>query len=122
MTKNENWVEIIFSTLSFDYNSTIINTEFANIDLNEIDIYINDVLIKAEKNYNLYGVPIIYHFNKNSKYNVKVNIKKPLTTMNYLFVNCRDMKSISFWPGFDSSQVTSMEHMLHINIQSIDMK
>lgn len=43
--------------------------------------------------------------------------------MEKFFINNRYVVSVSFLPGFDSSQVTSMESMFASSyIQSIDMK
>ena len=43
--------------------------------------------------------------------------------MTWLFSNNHNIVSVNFLEGFDSSQVTSMEHMFGAsNIQSIDMR
>ena len=48
---------------------------------------------------------------------------KTLITMTWLFTNNLDIVSATFLPGFDSSQVTSMENMfVSTNIQYLDMR
>jgi surface protein len=52
-----------------------------------------------------------------------MNIKKTLKTMQGMFVNLKNIKSIKFLPGFDSSQVTNMNLMYAVTLfDSIDMK
>ena len=65
----------------------------------------------------------IKHYLDIGFHNVKINIKKTLTSMAHLFDFCYYIKSVKFLPGFDSSKVTSMREMFYNTyIETIDMK
>ena len=120
--KIENWIEIIHNYSTGYLDDHIINVEFADIQINEMDIYINDTLVNVEILNEYSAHPARYPFKKGI-YKIKINIKKVLTSMEWLFTNCYGIKSLSFLPGFDSSKVTSMRLMFSCtHIEYLDMK
>ena len=121
-SKPGNWINMLMD-VDLDWNgglATILYNYYAKIKLNEIDVYINGT--KSEVTVD--NREIKYKFNKGGIYFLEINIKKVLTSMEWLF-NCNAFYicSVSFLPGFDCSKVTSMEYMfVNSNIESIDMK
>ena len=119
-TKIGNWIKV-FMDVDMDWNNgltTILYNYETKIQSSEIEVYINGtytpVTIDDRK--------ISYKFNKGGIYVLDINIKKALTSMEWLF-NSDHIYSVSFLPGFDCSKVTSMEDMfVNSNIESIDMK
>ena len=116
-----NWIDTIFKITDIKYSIRLLSTIRNNIDVKDVDIYINGTLIKPNKTTSI-DPQLTYLFTKTGFYNVKFNIKKTLTTMDFLFWNNENIVSAKFLPGFDSSQVTSMESMfMSSNIHSLDM-
>ena len=119
----ENWIEMEYNVTDSSTKSQLMNTLYTNIQLNEIDLYINDSIVSLTKDSSTWDKPIFYKFDKNGLYKIKMNIKKTLNSMAWMFTNLGRIKSIKFLPGFDSSKVTSMEDMFACTlIESIDMK
>ena len=117
-----NWIDTIFKITETQYPTRLLCCNKNNLDINDVDVYINGTLVKVNKSSSV-DPQLTYKFKKTGIYNIKFNIKKTLTTMTWLFTNNHDIVSVNFLPGFDSSQVTSMEHMFgSSNIQSIDMR
>ena len=121
--KYENWIEVTYDfnlVYGDDYN--LINKMYTGIQLSEIEAYVNDSSIQLQTS-NMYGNPICHYFNKKGVYTVKMNIKKTLTSMKYMFDSLFSIKTVKFLKGFDSSQVTTMVGMFdNTNIKSIDMQ
>ena len=117
-----NWIYTVFKITDISYPITLLSTFKVNLNLTDVDVYINGNLTKVNKS-NGFDSPLTYKFNKRGTYNIKFNIKKTLTSMEWLFSNNHYLVSVAFPKGFDSSQVTSMENMfVATNIQSLDMK
>ena len=115
-----NWIDATFKITDISYPTRLLGAY--KINETDVDIYVNGMRIKPEKS-SAVDPQLTYKFSKAGTYNVKYHFKKTLTTMERLFINNRDVVSVSFLPGFDSSQVTSMENMFTSSyIQSIDMK
>ena len=115
-----NWIKILMNVDNSWNNGLahILDNSRAKIKSDEIEVYINGTNTQVNVGMDC----ISYKFNKSGIYALDVNIKKILTSMEWLF-NSNFIFSVSFMPGFDSSQVTSMENMfINSNIESIDMK
>ena len=113
-----NWIYTVFKITDISYPITLLSTFKVNLNLTDVDVYINGNLTKVNKS-NGFDSPLTYKFNKRGTYNIKFNIKKTLTSMEWLFSNNHYLVSVAFPKGFDSSQVTSMENMfVATNIQS----
>ena len=116
-----NWIDTIFKITDTRYSTRLLCTQKNNLNENDVDIYINGTLIKPNKTSSV-DPQLTYTFKKAGFYNIKYNIKKTLTTMEWLFANNGNIVSAKFLPGFDSSQVTSMENMfISSNIRALDM-
>ena len=119
----ENWIEMEYNVTDYSKPSQIMNTLYTNIELNEIDLYYKDTIVSLTKDSTQWDKPIFYKFDKNGLFKLKINIKKTLTSMAWMFTNLQRIKSIKFLPGFDSSKVTRMDHMFACSlIEYIDMK
>ena len=115
-----NWMDATFKITDISYPTRLLGAY--KINETDVDIYLNGIRIKPEKS-SAVDPQLTYKFSKAGTYNVKYHFKKTLTTMERFFINNKDVVSVSFLPGFDSSQVTSMENMFTSSyIQSIDMK
>ena len=115
-----NWIDSIFKITDISYTIGLLGAY--KINESDVDIYVNGTLIQPGKNPS-FDPQLTYKFSKAGTYNIKYHFKKTLTTMEKFFINNRYVVSVSFLPGFDSSQVTSMESMFASSyIQSIDMK
>ena len=119
--KPGNWIRILMD-VDYSWNNglaTILYTGDTNIELNELDVYVNGTLVQVTKSSNR----IEYKFNKGGIYVLELNIKIILTSMEWLFSYSDFIYSISFLPGFDSTKVTSMSYtFVNLNVESIDMK
>ena len=119
-TKTGNWIKLLMD-VDMDWKNgltTILYNYRPKIQLNEIEVYINGTYTQVT----IDDREISYKFNKGGIYVLEINIKKALTSMEWLF-NSDHIYSVSFLPGFDCSKVTSMENMfVNSNIESIDMK
>lgn len=115
---NGNWIEIIAKNQGELID--IINFYYIGISVDDIDLYINDKLTP----FNFENKKIKIRYGNYENFNVKLNIKKKLTSMEGLFDWCHSVKSVTFLPGFDSTQVTSMRRMFYDaeEIEIIDMK
>ena len=119
----ENWIEMEYNVTNFAQKSQLMNTLYTNIQLNEIDLYINNSIVALTQDLSTWDKPIFYKFNRNGVYKIKMNIKKTLYSMAWMFTNLGRIKSIRFLSGFDSSKVTSMDNIFACTlIESIDMK
>ena len=118
--KEGNWIRT-WLDIDYDWNNgyeTILYNSKTGIKQNEIEVYINGS--KTEVSFD--NTRIRYKFNKGGIYVLDINIKKTLTSMEWMFDTDHTF-SVSFLPGFDISKVTSMEYMfINRNIESIDMK
>ena len=116
---NGNWIE-----LTAEYQGQlvdIINFYYIDIKPNDIDLYIDNKQYQVSFN----NKRIQYQFaaNYHIRHNIKINIKKQIKSMESLFDFCCIIKSVTFLPGFDASQVTSMRRMFYNTyIETIDMK
>ena len=120
--KKGNWIDTIFKITETQYTTSLLGLNGNGLEIDDVDVYINGTLVQVNKSSPI-DPQLIYKFNKTGIYNIKFNIKKTLTTMTWLFSNNHNIVSVNFLEGFDSSQVTSMEHMFGAsNIQSIDMR
>ena len=119
--KTGNWMEINYNITYNRGNCSILNTIYTNIELNEIDVYINNSLIPLYKDYTYYKEIYFQCWDRGSKI-LRINIKKTLTTMNWLFANLDFIKSIKILPGFDSSKVTDMGFMCTTSTLNYDLK
>ena len=108
--KTGNWMEINYNITYTINRCNLLNTIYTNIELNEIDVYINNSIIPLNKDYTGYKEIYFQCWNKGSKI-LRINIKKTLTRMTWLFGNINLIRSIKFLPGFDSSKVTDMSVM-----------
>ena len=120
--KVNNWIDTIFrlNDITYDINLISLNND---LTINDIDVYIEGKLTPVKFNGASFDPQLKYHFNKTGVYNIKFNIKKKLTTMKWLFANNHNLVAVKFLPGFDSSEVTSMEKMfVSTNIQYLDMR
>ena len=119
-TKPGNWIKILMD-VDYSWNNgraTILYNSYSKINSDEIEVYINGTKTEVSINKG----DIYYIFDKSGIYALDINIKKSLTSMEWLF-NSDFIFSVSFLPGFDCSKVTSMEYMfVNSNIESIDMK
>ena len=115
---NGNWIEIIAENRG--EITDVLNFYYIDISTKDIDLYIDDKLTSFSFN----NKKIKIKFGDYKRHNVKLNIKKKLTSMEGLFDWCHCVKSVTFLPGFDSTQVTSMSHMFDDaeEIENIDMK
>ena len=121
--ENGNWIEMEYNVVNPTSNNQLMNTFYTNINLNELDVYLNNSLISLTKDSGQWDKPIYFKVNENGLYTFKINIKKTLYSMEWMFTNLVYIKSIKFLPGFDSSKVTSMEMMFSCTqIEHIDMK
>ena len=119
----ENWIEMEYNVTDYNIKSKIMNTLYTNIQLNELDLYINNSIVPITKEFDSWDKSIFYKFEKNGIYTIKMNIKKTLYSMAWMFTNLRGIKSIKFLRGFDSSKVTSMNEMFaYTSIEYINMK
>ena len=120
----ENWIEMEYNVTDPSTKNKIMNTRYTKIQLNELDLYVNNSLVSLlEIESSNSDKPLTYKFDKKGIYKIKMNIKKTLKTMQGMFVNLKNIKSIKFLPGFDSSQVTNMNLMYAVTLfDSIDMK
>ena len=109
--KYNNWIEIVYNITDYNKKSQLMNTLYTYINLNEIEMYINNTYIYLTKDPNPWDKPIYHKFDKNGVYTIKMNIKKNLTSMAWMFTNLHQIVSISFLPGFDASKVTSVSDM-----------
>ena len=117
-----NWIEIEYNVTNCSTKNQIMNTLYTGIELNEIDMYINNSIVPLTKE-NDWDKGIFCQFEKNGVYKIKINIKKTLYSMSWMFTNLRKIKSIKFLPGFDSSKVTSMNNMFAFtSVETIDVK
>ena len=117
-----NWIYTVFKITDISYPVGLLSTFKANLNLTDVDVYINGNLTRVNIS-NGFDRALTYKFDKRGTYNIKFNIKKTLTSMQWLFSNNHYLVSVSFAKGFDSSQVTSMENMfVATRIQSLDMK
>ena len=120
--KKGNWIDTIFKITETQYTTSLLGLNGNGLEIDDVDVYINGTLVQFNKSSPI-DPQLKYKFNKTGIYNIKFNIKKTLTTMTWLFSNNHNIVSVNFLEGFDSSQVTSMEHMFGAsNIQSIDMR
>ena len=108
--KTGNWMEINYNIGYSSQRCSLLNTIFTNIELEEIDVYTNDSKIILSKDYTYYKEIYFQCWEKGAKL-LRINIKKTLTTMDWLFANLGNLESIKFLPGFDSSKVTYMGSM-----------
>ena len=104
---NGNWISL--SVIRYGEWFELLNLNYIDITPNDIDLYINDKLIPLD----LTSKIISYNFDYGKTDNIKINIKKTLTSMESLFDYCYIITSVSFLPGFDSSKVTSMRRMYY---------
>ena len=119
----ENWIEIEYNVTKSKENCQLMNTLYTNIELNQIDLFINNSIIPLTKSSDTWDKPIFFKYEKIGMHKLRLNIKKTLNSMAWMFTNLGYIKSIKFLPGFDSSKVTSMEYMFSCTlIQYIDMK
>jgi surface protein len=120
--KVNNWIDTIFRITDTRYDINLISLN-NDLTINDIDVYIEGKLTPVKFNGASFDPQLKYHFNKTGVYNIKFNIKKKLTTMKWLFANNLNLVAVKFLPGFDSSEVTSMEKMfVSTNIQYLDMR
>ena len=120
--KYNNWIEIEYNITDYTRKSQLMNTLYTKINLNEIDMYINNTYIYLTKDPDPWDKPIFHKFENNGVYKIKMNIKKNLTSMAWMFTNLGHIISISFLPGFDSSKVTSLSYMFACTlIQSLNL-
>ena len=117
--KEGNWIKV-WLDVDYSYNNgycTILYNYYSGIKQNEIEVYINGTKTEVSVSNR-----ITYTFSKGGIYVLDINIKKTLTSMEWMF-NSDYIFSVTFMPGFDCSKVTSMEYMfVNSNIESIDMK
>ena len=117
-----NWMEIEYNVTNYLKKTQLMNTLYTKINLNEIDIYENENLIYLSKDPTAWDKPIFHKFDKNGLHKVKINIKKTLKSMAWMFTNLGNIKSIKFLPGFDSSQVTSIDEIFACGgVQYLDL-
>ncbi len=120
--KNENWIEAEYNISDnksvFDF-FLLDQGNPPNINLNEIDMYINGTKIPIL----LYNYRFYYNFSQLGIYNIKINIKKELYSMRSLFMNIPTLKKITFLESFDASKVRDMSYMFcGCYVEIIDMK
>lgn len=121
--ENNNWIEMEYNITNSSLKQQLMNTLYTNIELKDIDVYINNSLVLLSKDYSTWDKPIFFNFDKNGLYKLKINIKKTLFDMSWMFTNLREIKSIKFLPGFDSSKVTGMDYMFAVTeIEFLDVK
>ena len=114
---NGNWIELIAQ----NQGALVDIANFYHIDIspNDIDLYINGKLTQ----FSFSNKRIKLSFGNYERNNVKLKIKKNLTSMEGLFDWCHIVKSVTFLPGFDSTQVTSMKRMFYdTRAETIDLK
>ena len=112
-----NWIDIVAQ----NHGEIDEVLDFYRIDIssNDIDLYINGKLTP----FNFQNKRIKIRFGNYERNNVTINIKKQLTSFEGLFDWCHTVLSVSFLPGFDATQVTSMRYMFYdTEIEYIDMK
>ena len=121
--KTGNWIEINYNIRYESTRCSLLNIIHTNLELEEIDVYINNSKIILSKDYYYNNGKEIYFqcWEKGAKI-LKINIKKTLTTMSWLFRNLGFLESIKFLPGFDSSKVTIMDTMFSHTIKNLDLK
>ena len=74
----ENWIEMEYNVIDYSVKSQLMNTIYTNINLNEIDLYINNSIVSLTQDSSTWDKPIFYKFNKNGVYKIRMNIKKTL--------------------------------------------
>ena len=94
--ENGNWIEMEYNVVDHSSNKQLMNTLYSNINLNEIDVYLNNSLISLTKDSEKWDKPIYFKVNENGLYKFKINIKKRLYSMAGMFTNLRYIKSIKF--------------------------
>ena len=119
-----NWIELEINIYDASIKNEIISTLYTRIKTNEIDIYINNSFVPLEKlEFSSVYKTILYKFEHNGFYIIKMNIKKTLNTMEWMFTNQQGVKSVKFLPGFDSSKVTNTDFIFATSsFELIDMK
>ena len=117
----ENWIEIVYNIVYTNEKCFLLNAFYSKIKLNEIDVYIDNSKIPLYMDDSFYKKIYFQCWDKGAK-TLRINIKKTLTTMSWLFVNMHLISSIKFLSGFDSSKVTSMSFMLPSSLKNIDLK
>ena len=106
----ENKVEIIHDTTRNDFANFLLNDNSLNLEDNQIEVYVNDSLIEVGRS----GTQFVYQFQETGPHKVIINMKKKLKSLFFAFTNGGGyFKSFKILPGFDSSQVTSMDYFLH---------
>ena len=120
--ENNNWIEAEYDVKCKQEPLNLLDTLFINLELNEIEAYINNSIILLEK-YSPESSLILYQCENNGLYKVKINIKKTIDSMHWMFANNKQIKTIRFLQGFDSSLITDMSYMFaSSSIETIDMK
>ena len=119
-----NWLELEINIYDASQKYQILSTLYTRIQSNEIDVFINNSFVPSEKlEFSSNYEAIFYKFEHNGFYILKINIKKILNTMEWMFTNQHGAKSIRFLPGFDSSKVSNMDDIFSCSsFESIDMK
>ena len=119
-----NWLEIEINISDVSRKYQIMDTKYTQIKENEIDVYVNNSIVPLEKlEFSTDYLAIYYKFEQTGFYKIKMNIKKTLYSMEWMFTNQYGIKSVKFLPGFDSSKVTNMDYIFACtSFESIDMK
>ena len=114
-----NWIEIDYNITDISKNNQIIySTRYCGLNLNDLEMYYNNSIVPLT----LISYGVYFNFEKKGLFKFKINIKKTLYSMEWMFTNMRYIKNIKFLPGFDSSKVTTMDTMFACtDIEAIDM-
>ena len=79
------------------------------VELSDIDAYINETKINLEICY--YNHYYCFRFQKTGIYEIKIIIKKTLSTLRGLFLDCEQLLYVKFSETFDTSHVLNTEDM-----------
>ena len=118
--KTGNWIEINYNVTYTGNRCSLVNAIDTKIKLEEIDAYLNNTKITLIKDPSYYNEIYFQCWERGAKI-LRINIKKTLTTMSWLFANLGKLESIKFLPGFDSSKVTDMGSMLSHSTKYFDL-
>ena len=120
----ENWIEAEYDISNNRSVSDFVLLDQGSIipreiDLNNVDMYINDTKIPIS----IYNNGFYYNFTKLGKYIIKINFKRTLNHMNSFFMNIHTLKKIRFLETFDATKIYGMSNMFNgCYVEIIDMK
>ena len=113
--KIENSFTAIYDASSVSTNIKIFKYDIGNhdyfhsIEPSDIDAYINGTKINLVKN----NAWLCYKFEKKGLNEVKIVLKKTLSTFDQFFLNCEKLVEIKFSETFDTSHVLNFDRMFY---------